>query len=117
MRLFRPLSSQMSRSMTCSRSLGTWTSSLSTRVSVSEMGRKKGKVTSTAAESDVDVRAAAVTALKDKLAVSLERLKKDLSNVSAGKASPDLLAKVTVEAHGVREPLTKVAQVAVKDHQ
>jgi hypothetical protein len=85
----------------------------------SSLGRKKGKggSTSTSQESETDLRGEAVVQLNEKVAASLERLKRDLSQISAGKASPDLLAKVMVEAHGAREPIAKVAQVAVKDHQ
>ncbi len=34
-----------------------------------------------------------------------------------GRATPDLLSKVLVDAHGAREPLSKVGQVTIKDSQ
>jgi hypothetical protein len=111
------------------RQLGSWrarSSGLTPASSVlaSEMGRKKGRSGAGGAEEGNapsgsgggggDVRADSVTALRDKQTASLERLKKDLATISAGRASPELLARVTVDAHGVREPLSKVAQIAVK---
>merc|ERR1711991_735710 len=87
---------------------------------VSAMGRKKGKggkVEAEEASEDVDVRADAITNLEGKIAFSLDRLQKDLGNINAGRAAPELLSKVQVDAYGAKEPLTKLAQVAVKDHQ
>ena len=51
------------------------------------------------------------------LAFSIDRLLKDFGNIQAGRPSPDLLAKVVVEAYGKTEPLNKLAQVTVKDAQ
>lgn len=83
-------------------------------------GGKDAKSGGKQAEDDVDavqLRASTVDGLKDKLAFSLDRLKKDFAQINAGRASPDLLARVVVDAYGAKEPLAKVAQVAVKDPQ
>lgn len=67
---------------------------------------------------DKDPSTEILDSLKEKLAYSMERFKKDLSGISAGRASPELLAKITVETYdGESEVLSKVAQVALKDHQ
>ena len=120
MRVFAPVvSARLCTGSSLQRSFGhSRPPTLTFSLASSSMGRKKVTSTSSSASSsDGDPRSVATASLRDKLALSLERLKKDLAGISAGKASPDLLAKVTVEAHGMREPLSKVAQVAVKDHQ
>lgn len=86
------------------------------------MGRKKGGKRD---EGKDDGPAVNVTELrgtvnayfKEHITASIERLKRDLSAINAGKANPDLLARVVVEAYGAKQPLVKVAQVATKDSQ
>lgn len=89
---------------------------------VDMMGRKKkgGKedskpTTRSTQDADVDIRKSLASSLQEKIAGSLERLKKDFSLIQAGRASPDLLAKLQVDHFGTLEPLARVAQVAVKD--
>ncbi len=119
MRLFRPVTVMGLAAMAPRRGLASrvWAGPAMVMPAglATEMGRKKGKMTSTADDGGGgDPRVETVAALKEKQESSLERLKKDFAGISAGKATPDLLAKVMVEAHGTREPLSKVAQVAVK---
>lgn len=90
------------------------------------MGRKKGgsggkgaapAASAASASSQGDLPKEILATLSEKLAASRERLKKDLGAIHAGRASPDLLQRVEVDAYGTQEPLNKVAQVVVKDHQ
>ena len=58
---------------------------------------------------------AIVQDMKTRMQKALEALKVDLGGLRTGRASPDLLAPVTVEAYGSRSPLSQVATVNVLD--
>ncbi len=46
---------------------------------------------------------------------SIEHLKEELSHIRAGKASPQMLSDVTIEAYGMKSPLQHVANVSLVD--
>ncbi len=113
MRVFRPACARVCSGSLCQRSLSSlcWRPSLHHATVSEALGRKKGggkgssSTVSSSASADTDIRSSALSTLREKLALSLERLHRDLSAITAGRASPELLAKVTVEAHGAREPV------------
>lgn len=53
--------------------------------------------------------------VKERMISSLESYKKNLSGVRAGRASPDLLNSIRVEAYGSPMPLAQLATVSVQD--
>jgi ribosome recycling factor len=54
---------------------------------------------------------------KQKLSLALERLSEDLKKVRTGRAHPDMLDGVRVEAYGVLTPLNQVANITVPEPQ
>ncbi|MDQ5913581.1 MAG: ribosome recycling factor [Patescibacteria group bacterium] len=54
---------------------------------------------------------------KQKLNLAIERLTEDLKKVRTGRAHPDMLDGVRVEAYGVMTPLNQVANVTVPEPQ
>ena len=58
---------------------------------------------------------AIVQDMKTRMGKAVDALKVDLNGLRAGRASPDLLAPVTVEAYGSRVPLSQVSNVNVLD--
>lgn len=54
---------------------------------------------------------------KQKLQVALGRLSEDLKKVRTGRAHPDMLDGIRVEAYGVMTPLNQVANVTVPEPQ
>jgi len=54
---------------------------------------------------------------RQKLQVALERLSEDLKKVRTGRAHPDMLDGIRVEAYGVMTPLNQVANVTVPEPQ
>jgi ribosome recycling factor len=54
---------------------------------------------------------------KQKLSLALERLNEDLKKVRTGRAHPDMLDGVRVEAYGVLTPLNQVSNVTVPEPQ
>ncbi len=54
---------------------------------------------------------------KQKLQVALGRLGEDLKKVRTGRAHPDMLDGIRVEAYGVMTPLNQVANVTVPEPQ
>ena len=57
----------------------------------------------------------AVELAEDAMKKGIERLKKDLSRVRAGRANPALLDEVRVDNYGSMMPLNQVATVTVAD--
>lgn len=53
--------------------------------------------------------------LEDKMKKSVQALQKDLGGLRAGRATPALLDKITVEYYGVPSPIHQVASVNVPD--
>lgn len=54
---------------------------------------------------------------KAKMEQALEHFRTDLRKVRTGRAHPDMLAEVMVEAYGTRMPLNQVANVTVPEPQ
>lgn len=54
---------------------------------------------------------------KQKLGQAIARLEDDLKKVRTGRAHPDMLDSVRVEAYGVQTPLNQVANVTVPEPQ
>jgi len=52
---------------------------------------------------------------KQRMEKTIESLKKDLSRIRTGRASPVLLDGVTVEYYGSQVPLTQVATISIPD--
>lgn len=52
---------------------------------------------------------------KDGMDSALQRLKKDLARVRAGRANPAILDEVKVDSYGTQMPLNQVATVSVAD--
>ena len=52
-----------------------------------------------------------------KMAQALEHFESELAKVRTGRAHPDMLASVTVEAYGSRMPLNQVANVTAPEPQ
>jgi len=52
---------------------------------------------------------------KERMEASIERLKKELTKLRAGKASPQMLESVAVDYYGSRTPLSQVANVNTPD--
>jgi ribosome recycling factor len=81
-------------------------------------GSPQGGAGGTAAPAEDMSEREVLEKLKEKMAFSLDRFKKDLAQMQTGRASPDLLSKILVDTYeGATEPLSKVAQIAMKDHQ
>ncbi|KAG6543136.1 hypothetical protein Mapa_015385 [Marchantia paleacea] len=60
-----------------------------------------------------DVSAAAKESALKLMEMSLDVLARELSKLRTGRASPGMLDHITVEAHGVRTPLSHIAAVSV----
>ena len=52
---------------------------------------------------------------KEKMAKAIESLKNDLSTISTGRANPDMLNPVRVDAYGAQMPITQTANISVAD--
>lgn len=57
----------------------------------------------------------AVALAKDGMEKAIERLKRELSRVRAGRANPALLDEIKVDSYGTLTPLKQVATVSVAD--
>ena len=53
--------------------------------------------------------------LKQKLAEAEEWLKKELSGVRTGRASPAIVEKILVDAYGSKMPVNQVASITIED--
>jgi ribosome recycling factor len=56
-----------------------------------------------------------LTSFKESLTGALERFKTELSKVRTGRAHPDMLNSIKVEAYGVMTPLNQVSNITVSD--
>jgi len=54
-----------------------------------------------------------MTETEDKMKIIVEDYKKDLASMRAGRATPLLLEKVTVEYYGVPTPINQVASIGI----
>ena len=54
-----------------------------------------------------------MTETEDKMKIIVEDYKKDLASMKAGRATPLLLEKVTVEYYGVPTPINQVASIGI----
>ena len=82
------------------------------------MGRKKKHASNNVEEDDdVDFGEVAKLKLQESLRRAKENLENHFSSLQVGRASPDLLSKIQVDAYGSSESLQRLAQVTVKDAQ
>ncbi|KAJ8609403.1 hypothetical protein CTAYLR_009082 [Chrysophaeum taylorii] len=58
-----------------------------------------------------------VKSAETRMRKSVESLKSNLQTLRTGRATPDLLARVTVEYYGAETPLTQLASVSVQGSQ
>lgn len=56
-----------------------------------------------------------ISSSKEKMEKSISVLKEDLQTVRAGRANPNMLAKVTVEYYGTQTPITQIAGISVPE--
>jgi len=56
-----------------------------------------------------------VTSHEDRMKKSLEALKREYASLRAGRATPALLDKLTVDYYGSPTPLTQVANISVPE--
>lgn len=54
---------------------------------------------------------------KDRMAKSVDSLKTNLKTLRTGRASPDILSRVTVDYYGAETPLNQLASVSVSSSQ
>jgi len=52
---------------------------------------------------------------REKMAKAIESLTNDLSTISTGRANPDMLNPVRVDAYGSQMPITQTANISVSD--
>ena len=52
---------------------------------------------------------------EDKMAKSVAAFERDLETIRAGRANPNVLAKITVDNYGVPSPISQVANVTVPE--
>jgi len=57
----------------------------------------------------------AVNLAKDGMEKAIDRLRRELSRVRAGRANPALLDDIRVDSYGTQSPLKQVATVSVAD--
>ena len=56
-----------------------------------------------------------ISEFKEKAKLAIERLESDLKKVRTGRAHPDMLDGIKVEAYGVMTPLNQVANISVPE--